>query len=115
MNDRSSWPGAIGSLQLPMYSLLYSRQANEPIINIIPSYLFLGRNFLDKTIEAGLSKDGPVSENLHENLHQVILDLAGEIKDPGVPFRPTEDQKKECPGCAYQTICGTLWAKEGRW
>lgn len=115
IEDRASWPAAIGSLQLPMYSLLYSRQANEPIVNIVPSYLFLGRNFLDKTIEAGLSKDGPVSEHLHENLHSVILQLAGEIKDPGVPFRPTEDQKKECPGCAYQTICGTLWAKEGRW
>ncbi|MEX2115928.1 MAG: PD-(D/E)XK nuclease family protein [Bacteroidota bacterium] len=114
-DDRPSWSGAIGSLQLPMYSLLYSRQAEEPVSNIVPAYIFLGRNFLDKTIETGLSKDGVVSEHMHQNLHKVILQLAKEIKDPGVPFRPTEDQKKECPGCPYQTICGTLWAKEGRW
>ena len=114
-DERPSWPGAIGSLQLPMYSLLYSRHANEAVSNIVPSYLFLGRNYLDKTIETGLSKDGMVSEPMHQNLHKVIVQLAEEIKNPGVPFRPTEDQKKECPGCPYQTICGTLWAKEGRW
>jgi ATP-dependent helicase/DNAse subunit B len=115
IDDRQSWSESIGSLQLPMYSLLYSRHADEPVSNIVPSYIFLGRNYLDKTIETGLSKEGVVSDHMHENLHSVILHLAEEIKDPNVPFRPTEDQKKECPGCPYQTICGTLWAKEGRW
>lgn len=115
IDDRPSWSESIGSLQLPMYSLLYSRHADEPVSNIVPSYLFLGRNYLDKTIETGLSKEGMVSGPMHENLHTVILRLAEEIKDSRVPFRPTEDLKKECPGCPYQTICGTLWAKEGRW
>ncbi len=113
--ERASWPEAIGSLQLPMYSLLYSEHSGEPIGDIVPAYVFLGRNYLDKTIETGLSKDGIVTEEMHQNLHRVILGLAKEIKDPSVPFSPTQDLKTECPGCPYQTMCGTQWAREGRW
>jgi len=113
--ERSTWTNAIGSLQLPMYSLLYSEQSGESINDIVPAYLFLGRNYLDKMIETGLSKDGIVTEEMHKNLHRVILELAKEIKDPAVPFSPTQDLKTECPGCPYQTMCGTQWAREGRW
>lgn len=114
-DERPTWANAIGSLQLPMYSLLYSEQSGESINEIVPAYLFLGRNYIDMTIETGLSKDGIVTEEMHANLHGVILGLAKEIKDPATPFAPTEDLKKECPNCPYQTICGTQWAREGRW
>ena len=114
-DERQTWTNAIGSLQLPMYSLLYSEQTGEPIRDIVPAYLFLGRNYIDGTIETGLSKDGILTEEMHANLHRVILGLAAEIKDPAVPFAPAEDLKKECPGCPYQTLCGTQWAREGRW
>jgi len=69
----------------------------------------------DGTIETGLSKDGILTEEMHANLHRVILALAAEIKNSAVPFAPTKDLKKECPGCPYQTMCGTQWAREGRW
>lgn len=114
-DDRTTWSDTIGSLQLPMYSLLYSVQEGEPIQSVVPAYLFLGRNYIDKTIETGLTKDGIVTEDMHANLHTVILSLAAEIKDAKIPFTPTEDIKKECPGCPYQTLCGTQWAREGRW
>lgn len=113
--DRGTWSEAIGSLQLPMYSLLYAEDKGKDIQEIVPEYIFLGRNYLDRTIETGLSKDGIVTETMHRNLHQVIVALAAEIKDPAIPFSPTEDLKKQCPGCPYQTICGTQWAREGRW
>ncbi len=110
-----TWSESIGSLQLPMYSLLQAEHSGESLQNIVPAYVFLGRNYLDKTIETGLSKDGIVTETMQQNLHHVILSLANDIKDPGVPFKPTEDLKKHCPHCPYQTICGTQWAREGRW
>ena len=113
--DRATWSNAIGSLQLPMYSLLYSEQTGEPVSGISPAYLFLGRNYIDPTIETGLTKDGNITEEMHKNLHKVILELVREIKDASVPFQPTEDIKKQCPGCPYQTMCGTQWAREGRW
>jgi ATP-dependent helicase/nuclease subunit B len=113
--SRETWAEAIGSLQLPMYSLLYTELTGEPVRNVVPAFLFLGRNYIDRTIETGLSKDGVVTEEMQRNLHRVILGLAKEAQDPAIPFRPVEDLKKECPGCPYQVMCGTQWAKEGRW
>lgn len=112
---RETWSESIGSLQLPMYSLLYSEISGEEVGKIVPAYVFLGRNYIDPTIEIGLSKDGIVTEEMQKNLHHVILELVKEIQDPDQPFLPASDLKKECPGCPYQVICGTQWAKEGRW
>jgi len=113
--ERETWSKAIGSVQLPLYSLLYSEQSGEDVQNVNPAYVFLGRNYLDKTIEMGLSKDGTVTDEMHRNLHRVLLGLADEIKNRSIPFKPTDDLKKQCPNCPYQTLCGTQWAREGRW
>ncbi|GJQ20786.1 MAG: hypothetical protein HBSIN02_11410 [Bacteroidia bacterium] len=112
---RKTWTESIGSLQLPMYNLLYSEISGEEVGKIVPAYVFLGRNYLDPTIETGLSKDGIVTEEMQRNLHTVILGLVKEIQDPEQQFLPASDLKKECPGCPYQVMCGTQWAKEGRW
>lgn len=114
-DNADTWSESIGSVQLPMYMLLYSESSGERTDSIVPAYVFLGRNRIARDIEVGLSKDGIVTEDMYRNLEKVILGLAEEIKDPKKAFVPTEDQKKQCPGCPYQVICGTQWAKEGRW
>ena len=113
VEDRETWSDAIGSVQLPMYRLLYAENSGELSESVVPVYVFLGRNQLARDIESGLSKGEDVKAEM--SLEQVVLGLAAEIKDPQVPFRPTEDQKKQCPRCPYQVLCGTQWAREGRW
>jgi hypothetical protein len=112
--SRETWSDAIGSLQLPLYMLLYSELTRTSDSEIVPVYVFLGRNQLGKDIEAGISEDG-LTGDMRSQLRKVIAGLANEIKDPAKPFRPTRDLKKNCPKCPYQVMCGTQWAKEGRW
>jgi len=109
-----TWSEAVGSVQLPLYALLYSGLNEIPADAIVAVYIFLGRNQLNKEIESGISDEEMASERYAE-LETVIMDLAQEIKDPKRPFEPTRDQKKNCPRCPYQVMCGTQWAKEGRW
>lgn len=110
-DDPETWPEAIGSIQLPLYAMLYAGTTETPLNGVVPKYVFLGRNQLTKDIETGISEDGSGLEDLE----RVILGLVRQIKDPKTPFEPTKDQKKNCPGCPYQVMCGTQWAREGRW
>lgn len=110
-DDPETWPEAIGSIQLPLYAMLYAGATGTPVNAVVPKYVFLGRNQLTKEIETGISEDGSGLEDLE----RVVLGLVRQIKDPGTPFEPTKDQKNNCPGCPFQVMCGTQWAREGRW
>lgn len=110
-----TWADSIGSIQLPMYSLLYSQWVGVSPEKIVPMYLLLGKVSIDEKIESRLEPEDNARGLTHEALQKVIMALVREINDASIPFRPTEDQKSICPECAYQAICGTQWAKKGRW
>jgi hypothetical protein len=108
IENRKSWPKAIGSLQLPFYILLYSEATKTSIQDMEALFLFLGRFKIGKEIEQALF-GGESQDLIYAKLKTVILKLLAEITDVAVPFCPTEDLKGTCPGCDYQTICGTKW------
>lgn len=112
-NDRATWDVAVGSLQLPLYALLYAQRESVGLEIINPAYLMLGRNLMDLSIEVGLFRDEPVSVDKYEILDQIIRALVREISDPDIPFKPTQDLEKNCPSCPFTGLCGTQWAE--RW
>jgi len=68
----------------------------------------LGRSKIGPEIELPLF-NGSRAADVFDPLKAVILKLLQEITDPAVPFLPTNDKKKMCPGCEFQTFCGTQW------
>jgi ATP-dependent helicase/nuclease subunit B len=106
VDDRNSWGEAIGSFQLPMYMMLYSETTGTPVENIVPLYLFLGRNRIDESIEVGLDVTS------YRRVEEVMFKLVEQIVDVRIAFEPTRDFDKHCPNCPYNIICGTQWTKE---
>ncbi len=115
LDVRSSWPEAIGSLQLPLYSILYSREKKIQVENIQPAYLSLGSNHLSPSIELPLfdAKTDP-RESLAV-LDEIVGRLIGEIQEVETPFPAPANLEKSCPRCPFTTLCGTRWVEEPRW
>jgi CRISPR/Cas system-associated exonuclease Cas4 (RecB family) len=105
LKNRDSWSGAIGSLQLPFYLLIYSHLTGEKPEEIDCMFLLLGKARIDPSIEALLFKDEDEFRENFGNLTQVIFRLLGEIVAPDQPFLPTTDPKKNCGRCPYGYIC----------
>jgi hypothetical protein len=108
-DDRSTWRGAIGSFQLPIYMLLYSESRHVPIGSIQPAYLFLGRNDIKPDIEVGVGGTKHTASDVYEHVKPVIFSAISEILDPTRSFEPTDELHKTCPACPYRAICGTSW------
>ncbi|MGB2867447.1 MAG: PD-(D/E)XK nuclease family protein [Bacteroidota bacterium] len=113
IEDRGTWSESIGSLQLPMYAMLYAQQSGVSSAEIEPAYVALGKNYLDARLESGLGRDDVAESNVI--LEKVILNLVEEIEDGGVSFEPTDDKEEQCPRCPYKVICGTQWTRERGW
>jgi len=111
IEDKTTYRESIGSFQLPMYMLLYGASTKTPFNNIIPGYLFLGRNKIDKDIETLLGDDSANAETVFNLIQPVIFNIVNEICDINKPFTPTEFLEEECSLCPYKTICGTMWVK----
>ncbi|MDI6699033.1 MAG: PD-(D/E)XK nuclease family protein [Candidatus Saccharicenans sp.] len=129
-DDRSTWAGAIGSLQLPFYQLLAAPELNVAPEDIYSAFLLLGRNNLDASIEyAPLTKKVrqkrgeeeresdifPLNENPEttemrkENfwlVRNIIDRLLLEIVDPARPFTPDGSETGQCERCAFADFCG---------
>ncbi|HAM52729.1 MAG TPA: hypothetical protein DCP92_19295 [Nitrospiraceae bacterium] len=108
LDKRDTWGGAIGSLQLPFYLLLYTEKKRRPIDELNALFLLLGRSKIGEEIELPLFGDSSPAE-MFVPMKAVILKLLKEITDPLVPFVPATDRKKACPKCDFQYICGTQW------
>jgi hypothetical protein len=111
---RESWENAIGSLQLPVYAMLFALTRGVPLDRLRPSYLFLGRQALDRTIEGPLFGEADDPAVLYPAMESVVRGLAAELLDPGRPFRPPRDARRTCPGCPFTVMCGTSWVEEPR-
>ncbi|HCV43773.1 MAG TPA: hypothetical protein DGH68_09845, partial [Bacteroidetes bacterium] len=111
-DQRETWSEAIGSLQLPMYMMLYSESRQKTVKEIVPAYLLLGRNKIDEEIELRLFEDGVDIEEVYAKLERIIFILLEEITNAAVPFAPTSDIQEHCPRCPFTTMCGTSWVKK---
>jgi len=110
-DDPTTWRDAIGSLQLPLYILLYSQAYGEKIENIVPAYLLLGKNLINNKIEVKPFDELNPAAGSYQTLEMVILSLLDEITDLNQPFRPTDDFEQHCPNCPFQSMCGTQWVQ----
>jgi ATP-dependent helicase/nuclease subunit B len=107
-DNRDSWDEAVGSLQLPLYLILYSGRHGIKIEDLRGIFLLLGRSLINKEVELPLfDTDDDISK--FNGLRTVILGLLEEIVDPAVLFAATSDRKNSCPKCDFQYICGTQW------
>lgn len=103
INQRESWK-AVGSIQIPLYILLYSKKYSINIENIKGYYFFLGRPVVDDS-----SYLDPLSSYGVEGIKTVlklIERILKEINDKEVPFLSTQDFKNICKYCDYQPLCG---------
>jgi ATP-dependent helicase/DNAse subunit B len=105
LKNRDSWSEAIGSLQLPFYLIIYSALTEEKPESIDCMFLLLGRARIDADIEVPLFKNEIEFKENFGNLNQIIFSLLREIVNPGQPFLPTADPKKNCSRCIYGYIC----------
>ncbi|MBM2846060.1 MAG: hypothetical protein HW407_1372 [Bacteroidetes bacterium] len=112
--DRTTWAEAIGSLQLPIYALLYSLQTGTAPAAVSPAYLFLGKNDMGPKIEMKLFEDDGLRATQHAILENIVFSLLDEIIDPSIPFMPTDDFEANCPTCSFTNFCGTQWAGGSR-
>ncbi len=105
LGRRESWSKAIGSLQMPLYLILYSKATGIPVEQIGGGYLLLGRP--SHKWEFLPIPDG--QEDKIKLIQQVLRGLIMEMKDPDRPFSPPSDLKGHCPSCDYKALCGTGW------
>ncbi len=106
--NRSSWEEAIGSIQLPFYTLLYSKYSGLNPLEINSVFLFLGRSLISKDIEEPLFREGE-EKIWYNTLEDIIIKILNEIIDPSIPFNPASNKKSVCPVCDFKYICGTQW------
>jgi ATP-dependent helicase/nuclease subunit B len=108
---RETW-SAVGSMQLPVYRILYSHTRNIDRAGLNAMFLMLGMTQMSNNIELPLFNEAGGSSTADSALiEEILFRLLQEIADPSVPFRPTPDKKKNCPICDYTGICGTQWVQ----
>ena len=109
IDDRESWSEAIGSLQLPLYAMIYAAATGVGREEIQPAYLFLGKQEINGGIEEPLFDDSGGAKDKFEMLEKIIVGLLDEITSTEHAFQPTKDFDHNCPGCEFKYICGTQW------
>jgi CRISPR/Cas system-associated exonuclease Cas4 (RecB family) len=109
LENRDSWSESIGSLQLPLYAMLYAKATGIRADEIIPAYLFLGRQKLDEKIEEPLFVESDSPAEKFVMLENIVIGLLDEITTIDHPFEPTKNFERECLTCAFKYICGTQW------
>jgi hypothetical protein len=107
LDDRATWATGIGSVQLPLYAILYSAISGKPLHEIHPAYLFLGDAELDEHLEQPLFAERSADGYLQ--IEQFLDTLMKDIKDPQRPFLPPQKLEEVCPRCPFTTLCKTQW------
>ncbi len=103
--QRSSWPEAIGSLQIPFYMTLYEKVYGERPDGV---YLLLGRGRMNIASEVWVV-EGQKEYNI---IKEIILRLMEEILTPSVNFGSTSNKRENCPICQFQELCGMRWIRK---
>ncbi|MBI5645361.1 MAG: PD-(D/E)XK nuclease family protein [Ignavibacteriae bacterium] len=112
-DDRASWATAIGSLQLPLYHIMYAAAHSIDVTIVHPMYLSLNGRTIDANSEEPYCTDPGLLGEAHERLVRVLERLIREIINPGLPLLPPHETgvepKSVCPYCPYVSLCGTEW------
>ncbi len=104
LKDRENWYKSVKSLQIPIYMLLYIQNFDKSIEEVEGKYFLLGKPFIDDS-KSFYSPINNIQDEI-EKLKFVIKTLIEEIKNPALPFKPTQNLKKFCPYCDFSSICG---------
>jgi|GEM_PF-3105216 len=94
---------------MPFYLLLYKEKNGIPLSGLEGLYLLLGRKAMGVDIELPFFEPGEGRDERFSILSGIIFSILDEISEINVPFTPTKDFKRNCPGCLYRYICGTQW------
>jgi RecB family exonuclease len=105
LESREAWPEVIGTLQLPLYTLIYSEATRPQPKDVDSMFLLLGKTRMDEGIELPLLKDGDDREQRLNDLHRIIFILLGEIVDPHRPFEAPRMERQACRNCPFGQIC----------
>ena len=89
--------------------MLYAKAAGIQADEIIPAYVFLGRQKIDENIEEPLFMESDFPAEKFKMLEKIIVGLLDEITTIDRPFEPTKNIERECRTCAFKYICGTQW------
>ncbi len=111
--SRPSWKTAIGSLQMPLYTMILAKIHEKPSEKIQGRFVMLGRTRIHPGIESSPydTKSGrdPVTPELRreriETMERLIDGLLGEIADPAVPFTPAAEGDRVCSYCDFKNLC----------
>lgn len=108
LSNRQSWSACIGSLQIPLYMLLYAKKHRLNIFDLKGCYLLLGKALINDD-EIRFDPFPEVNKEEYITAVSTVLEtLLSEIKNKDIPFYPTSDFKTKCKLCDYQLICGTF-------
>ena len=100
----------IGSIQIPLYIIAYSKEKKISFENIEGIYLLIGKSRLNNIEFKPLNNSMSQSEVL-KYIKNLISMTIEELFNLQIPFYPTKNLRKNCQYCDYQTVCGTLWIK----
>jgi len=105
--ERENWHKTLGSVQLPLYLLLYKASNPDTKLEDLNSGLMLLKT---RPIEEKfLFRDKDDREELFKGYCEAVTGLIREILDPGMPFGDTPDPAQTCPNCSYRVMCGRQW------
>jgi len=113
LGDRATWPKAVGSLQMPLYTILAADLLGKPAGEIHGRFVMLGKSRIGPDIEVSpfeaKSRRKEVAPD--ERLERIVLmdelidRLLKEIIDPDIPFTPAAEADRVCLYCDFKNIC----------
>lgn len=116
LDDRSSWSKYVGSLQMPLYSILAAESEGKTAGEVQGRFVMLGKTRMSPEIEvspydAKDARKDVTPEKRAERvalMEELISRLLREIVDPGVPFRPAPEGDRVCMYCDFKNLCNRL-------
>ncbi|MBE3124984.1 MAG: PD-(D/E)XK nuclease family protein [Acidobacteria bacterium] len=113
LENRPSWKTAVGSLQMPLYTLILAKAHEKLSEEIQGRFVMLGRTRMHPGIESSPydAKSGRdlVTPDLRrariETMERLIDGLLREIIDPALPFTPAAEGDHVCSYCDFKNLC----------
>jgi len=112
LEERNQWHKTLGSVQLPLYLLLFlSEDPQSSVDDLNSGLMMLGSKNIE---EKYLFQDGDDRQSLYNQYREAIFCLIREILDPQREFDDTPDPERYCRFCGYKVMCARQWVAS-RW
>jgi len=109
LEARATWAKAIGSLQMPLYTILAADLFKKRPEKIQGRFVMLGKQRINPEIEVSpygtLGLEPEVHAQRLEMMDELINKLLAEIVDPKIPFTPAAEADRVCLYCDYKSLC----------